>query len=79
VQTAQSPTCSAPIEDVAIIVDEETGEEGLLIEPEGQYIIKTSPLGPLDPDFRLFSQTRFGKMGLKLRQHDDDTDWLHCV
>ena len=59
----------------AVIVDQETREEALLIEPEGQYIVKTNSL---DPDFRLYSQTRFSKFGLKLNQNDDDSDVLRC-
>jgi hypothetical protein len=60
----------------AVIVDQETREEALLIEPEGQYIVKSNSL---DPDFRLYSQTRFSKFKLKLRQNDDDSDVLRCV
>ena len=41
----------------AVVVDQETREEALLIEPVGQYIVKTNSSGP---DFRLFSQTRLG-------------------
>jgi hypothetical protein len=37
----------------AVVVDQETREEALLIEPEGQYIVKSNSLGP---DFRLYSQ-----------------------
>ena len=59
----------------AVVVDQETREEALLIEPEGQYIVKTNSL---DPDFRLYSQTRFSTRGLKLNQNDDDSDVLRC-
>ena len=59
----------------AVIVDQETREEALLIEPKGQYIVKTNSS---DPDFRLYSQTRFSTMGLKLNQNDDDSDVLRC-
>jgi hypothetical protein len=57
----------------AVIADQETREEALLIEPEGQYIVKSKPLGP---DFRLYSQTRFSKFKLELNQNVDDTDVL---
>jgi hypothetical protein len=60
----------------AVVIDHETGEEALLIEPEGQYIVKSKPM---DPDFRLYSQTRFSRFKLKLRQNDDDTDVLRCA
>ena len=60
---------------IPVIVDQETGEEALLIDPEGQYIAKSNSL---DPDFRLFSQTRFSTRGLKLNQNDDDSDVLRC-
>jgi hypothetical protein len=33
----------------------------------------------MDPDFRLYSQTRFSKLKLKLRQNDNDTDVLRCA
>jgi hypothetical protein len=62
----------------AVVVDQETREEAMLIEPEGQYmpyIVKTNSLGP---DFRLYSQARFSKFGLKLNQNDDDSDVLRC-
>jgi hypothetical protein len=47
----------------AVVVDQETREEALLIEPEVQYLVKSKPLGP---DFRLYSQTRFSNFKLKL-------------
>jgi hypothetical protein len=60
----------------AVILDQETRKEALLIEPEGQYIVKSRPLGP---DFRLYSWTRFSTFKLKLRQNGDDTDVLRCA
>jgi hypothetical protein len=62
---------------VAVTIDQQTGEEAVIVDPEGQFIKKSSPI---DPDFRLFGQNRLKVMGLPLKQDYNDTglDVLRC-
>jgi hypothetical protein len=61
---------------VAVTIDQQTGEEAVIVDPEGQFIKKSSPI---DPDFRLFGQNRLKVMGLPLKQDYNDTARSGCA